>query len=103
MKINGAVVYEGERLTVENSRALLEEAGRKAWAWLHEQAKLGLLTNARLKQEFEPMIPRYGCNCLNKWVVLLGKIPLREYDQYLWSTEIHNAVNAELGKPIFTP
>jgi hypothetical protein len=82
--------------------ALIAQKGREAWAWLHEQAVVGNLTSDRLQSEFKPMIPSYGCACVVKWDVILTKNPFRRDDQFAWSVEVHNAVNAILNKPTAT-
>ncbi len=42
------------------------------------------------------MIPRYNCRCLVKYLALLKKIPFRPGDEFNWTVDLHNAVNAEL-------
>lgn len=77
------------------------EKGRAAWAWLHAEGDAGRLTEDRLTKEFTPMIPRYGCACLNAWNLILAATPCRPHDQSSWACEVHNAVNLKLGKPLW--
>lgn len=79
-----------------------EAQGRAAWLWLHAEASAGRLTEARLEDEFTPMIPSFGCTCLSDWKAFLVTIPFRAIDQFAWSVDVHNAVNVKLGKPIWS-
>jgi hypothetical protein len=78
------------------------EKGRAAWLWLHSEAIANRLTPLRLKSEFEPMIPGFGCSCLGDWRAILVKIPFCQDDQFAWTVDVHNAVNAKLEKPILS-
>lgn len=83
----------------EKRKRELEEQGRAAWLWLHTAAAEGTLTEERITKEFEPMIPRHGCGCLNEWRADNAKMTFRPKDQIQWAIERHNLVNAKLGKP----
>jgi hypothetical protein len=75
------------------------EGGRKAWRWLHEESRAGRLTWDRIKKEFWPMIPNYGCSCSARFKKIVEENPFREADQFTWTWEVHNAVNRELAPP----
>jgi hypothetical protein len=92
----------GAKHSTDEAIAQRMELGRKAWAWLHDQCRKGLLTVERLKTEFAPMVPKYGCTCRQKWKTILKQIPFRSDDQFAWSVEVHNAVNSSLKKRLFT-
>ncbi len=77
-----------------------EEKGRLAWRWLHTEALKGALTPDRLKFEFFPMIPRYGCGCVQGWVETITTNQFRDKDQFAWSVEVHNTVNCKIDKPV---
>lgn len=74
--------------------------GQAAWKVLHQAALAKTITLHWLMASFEPLIPRFGCACLDKWKAILIKIPFRPDDQFAWSVDVHNAVNTQLGKPI---
>lgn len=78
------------------------EKGRAAWKALHEAAAAGSITEEWLTSDFLPMLPRFGCACLREWQEVLAKNPLRPSDQFVWSVDVHNAVNAKLGKAVVT-
>jgi hypothetical protein len=82
-------------------KAEMEAQGRAAWEWLDTEAGKGALTMERLAGEFRAMIPRYGCRCLREWDGILESIPFRPADQVQWAIDVHNAVNAKLGKPVW--
>lgn len=86
---------------VAKAKAQLEAQGRAAWLWLDTEAKTGTLTEERLKKEWWPMIPNYGCGCLKEAEELLKKIPFRQDDQYQWRVDFQNGINIKLGKPIY--
>lgn len=79
-----------------------EEQGRKAWAWLHNQAVADALTPERLEKEFKLMIPAYGCNCSNDWEKDVTANPLPAMGQAQWAVDRHNTVNRKLGKSDWT-
>lgn len=83
------------------AKAQLEEKGRAAWLWLHEESRKDALTKERLKKEFEPMIPAYSCGCRREWLEILQRNPLPVSGQAEWAVRCHDAVNAKLGKPLF--
>lgn len=91
------------RLTNEEFESRKIKKGRAAWEWLHSESRVGRLTIGRIATEFRAMIPRTGCGCLKDWDAILDSIPFNSDDQWLWSIEIHNAVNKKLGKPIWRP
>lgn len=84
--------------------------GRAAWSALHAYptnhahdwywatAQVWYLT------EWLPMVPRY-CECQAHWQEITKKLP-PDFETaeafYQWSVAAHNAVNARLGKPIWT-
>jgi hypothetical protein len=73
---------------VPPDEARLSTADRVSLAWI--------------SAAFEPLIPRYGCTCLSDWRTLLAAHPFRGEDPFAWSVDVHNAVNAKLGKPQLT-
>lgn len=69
------------------------------WAVLHRRALAFRVTTQWLR-EWERTIP---CGeCKEEWKRLKGANPFRAADQFAWSVEAHNAVNAKLGKPPVT-
>jgi hypothetical protein len=75
------------------------EKGRAAWSWLHTEAAAGRLTEERLLKEFTPMIPQFGCQCMNDWRAILANNAFRPNDQFAWSCCVHNAVSIRLKPP----
>jgi hypothetical protein len=84
------------------STAAREDQGRHAWETLHRHALADRVSLAWISAAFEPLIPRYGCTCLSDWRTLLAAHPFRGEDPFAWSVDVHNAVNAKLGKPQLT-
>jgi hypothetical protein len=76
--------------------------GQAAWKELHQAALAKTITLHWLMASFEPLIPLFGCACLDKWKAILIKIPFRPDDQFAWSVDVHNAVNTQLGKPFLS-
>ncbi len=83
-------------------KVLIAAQGVKAWTALHTAAVAGTLTLAWLQGAWRQMVPAYGCACLRAWDDLLAVHPFRPADLFVWSVEIHNAVNLKLGKPQLT-
>ena len=74
----------------------LEERGRKHWDKLHSRR----MTPTEL-EEWEKEIPAFGCDCAAKYVDIKKANPPRFNDWGTWTWEVHNAVNASLGKSFF--
>jgi hypothetical protein len=75
----------------------IEELGPKLWAELHaaERPSLEWFNN------WLSRVPIY-CGCADHFREILAANPIRFDDFVAWSVEVHNAVNANLGKPIFS-
>ncbi len=69
--------------------------GPLLWRGLHEAAAAGEIDEEWLKR-FTLRVPCGECRM--HWKQLLKAIPFRAGDQFAWSVEVHNAVNARLGK-----
>lgn len=74
----------------------IEEVGRRKWSEFHTME----LTPESLA-EWEAGIPSFGCDCKSKYREIKAANPPRFEDPHRWKWEIHNAVNAKLGKPLF--
>jgi hypothetical protein len=75
----------------------IEDLGPKLWAELHTAERLSL----EWFNEWLSRIPGY-CGCVAHFLEILAANPVRFDDFFAWSVEVHNAVNAYLGKPIFS-
>jgi len=79
--------------------------GPAKWRELHTAARNGLLTPAWLAA-FNAAIPPLACACRNHWRSVLAALPppfaAPAPEQFAWSWQAHNAVNAKLGKPPLT-
>jgi hypothetical protein len=82
--------------------AVLIILGRKAWGWLHIEAKEGRLTEDRINCKFIPMIPSYGCTCKKEFREIIKAIPFDLENQFAVTAAWHNAVNQKLGKPVLS-
>ena len=72
------------------------EAQRAHWRKLH--------TTRLTETEFEDWVRQIpGCvSCQRDFRKLIETIPPRFHDWHKWTFEVHNAVNAKLGKPNIT-
>jgi len=86
-------------------RAIPAPWGPAKWKELHDTARAGLITPAWLER-YSAGIPNNPCGCRNHWRSVLAAHPLPETAcadaQFAWSWQLHNAVNAKLGKPALT-
>ena len=77
--------------------------GRELWAMLHKRAcHHDGRNDSRFIAEFGRKIPRYmrGCSCNEFWRQYIKKNPpvYTKYGYFKWTVDLHNAVNAKLGK-----
>lgn len=109
---------DGEYAEVERTRKLTREQrederlnkSRDCWLKLHryaiEHAGNWSESDARAwLTKWEVTIPKYGCSCRRHWKRIKRALPpmfgsARCFFQ--WSVAVHNAVNAELKKPILS-
>lgn len=90
-------------IRLQNSRAV--------WRLLHdypvEQMNCWSSENAqRWFDDWEKLIPRFGCRCRQHWQEIKRKLPpdfTSAVAFYRWSVDAHNAVNQMLGKPTWKP
>lgn len=92
------VVYPRRKLSSEtvNVAEQLAVIGRELWRELHSDVTFDHLL------EWESKIPSYGCSCKLFYHEWKASNPPRKDDFFAWTVELHNAVNAKLGKPIIT-
>lgn len=87
----------------------LKTAGRILWGELHEYAARwngGEAEALAWLARWEARIPRYECDCANKWLALRAEFPADLSSGgafYRWTVDMHNRVNVSLGKPAFQP
>ncbi len=72
-------------------------AGRKLWERLHTEPTLEVL--AAIEKE----LPRFGCSCDKFYSDWKEKHPFpangTEWEKFVWTVDLHNAVNVKLKKP----
>ena len=80
------------------STAWITTHGRELWAELHDRPD----ADAAYIADFIRRIP---CGeCRGHWLQILAEHPPRFGDEWFdWTVQVHNAVNAHLGKPQTTP
>ncbi len=74
----------------------LAQQGRELWSELHTSVTIETIP------AWEEKIPNFACKCkafYNAWRI---DHPPRKDDFFAWTVELHNAVNAKLGKPTLT-
>jgi hypothetical protein len=77
------------------------EAVRNAWASLHD----GSVSTIEQLTEWELLIPQYGCSCKRFYAEWKASNPpdfTSPEAFFAWGVNLHNAVNAKLGKPEIT-
>jgi hypothetical protein len=84
-------------LQVERHQAKQDrlERARKHWEELHQQQN----SDANWLVSWVKRIPQFGCSCGEEFQRILRANPPRFDDWQRWTFEVHNAVNAKLGKP----
>ena len=77
------------------------------WKELHIQALMrnGAKEDRVFLSMFSHKVPKFGsgCNCSNFWMIYQRTNPPRfgnEFEYFIWTVEVHNAVNAKLGKRV---
>jgi hypothetical protein len=93
--IEGAASIE-LRLLAPKPKTIREE-GAKLWKELHEQEN----PTQEWLGDWLSRIPSYDCQCRNNFAAILKGNPPRFDDWKRWAWEVHNSVNAKLGKSIY--
>lgn len=89
------VVYPRRKLMSESVevRQQLATIGQELWRQLHSEVTLETLA------DWESRIPAYGCSCRSFYINYKASNPPSNASFFKWTVDLHNAVNAKLGKP----
>lgn len=89
---------------IERQKRKMEEQGRKQWGHLHPFCLTGDAKDQATLEAFvtawEAGIPCGPCKA--KWEKIRAADPPDAADPFGWSVRVHNAVNADLLKPLMT-
>jgi len=75
--------------------------GAELWKQLHIKSINDGITNDWLSEWSEPL-PAFGCSCKSFFLQFLHNRPLPATNQFEWSFQLHNNINAKLGKPLLS-
>jgi hypothetical protein len=79
---------------IEIDKERLAQTGRELWSELHTSVTFETLST------WETKIPNFACGCKKFYDGWKQANEPRQDDFFAWTVELHNAVNAKLGKPI---
>lgn len=96
VSIGERVEFETRSPVTESIESQLASKGRELWSELHTSVTVDTLA------EWERRIPSFGCTCRKFYDEWKASNPPRKDDFFAWTVELHNAVNAKLGKPKIT-
>lgn len=87
-------------LTEATSGIMRSAKGVATWAELHlRYLRHDGSDDAKwLMEDFTRRIPRRNCACMRHWLELLKTNPPRWAEAFVWSVEVHNAVNRRIER-----
>jgi len=88
---------EATRQEQADARERQIERYHKLWRELHSEQN----PTPEWFADWVARVPNFGCGCRSWLREYLRDNPPRFDDFYSWSVELHNAVNAKLGKPVW--
>ncbi len=91
-----AETIERNIVLMKEGQSQLPKQGRELWAELHTSVTFATLS------QWEVKIPNFACGCRKFYDSWVRSNPPRAADFFSWTVDLHNAVNAKLGKPTLT-